>query len=75
MERETIFIGFFSLLVALGLDLLVDSRTWSIIWLAGVALWGVCTHLTLSQRLEEREKEYREELRRMRSNGDTSTLK
>lgn len=51
MERETIFLGFFSLLLALGLDLLVDSHTWSIVWLAGVALWGVCSVLTLSERL------------------------
>lgn len=71
MERETIFIGFLSVLVFFGLDLLTDSHTFFFIWLALVAIWGVCSHLTLTQRLEQ----YREELRRMRSNRDTSTTK
>lgn len=44
--------GFFSLLLVLGLDALTDSRVWVIIWIAGVALWGVCTTMTLSERLE-----------------------
>lgn len=57
MKRETIFIGFFSLLLALGMDALTDSRTWVTLWIAFVALWGVCTTMTLSERLENQEKE------------------
>lgn len=57
MKRETIFLGFFSLLLALGMDALTDSRTWVTLWIAGVALWGVCTTMTLSERLENQEKE------------------
>ena len=57
MKRETIFVGFFSLLLALGMDALMDSRTWVTLWIAGVALWGVCTTMTLSERLENQEKE------------------
>ena len=45
--------GFVSLLLVLGLDALTDSRVWVIIWIAGVALWGVCSALTLSERLED----------------------
>ena len=62
MKRETIFIGFFSLLLALGMDALTDSRTWVTLWIAGVALWGVCTTMTLSERLENQEKERLSEL-------------
>lgn len=57
MKRETIFIGFFCLLLALGMDALTDSRTWVTLWIAFVALWGVCTTMTLSERLENQEKE------------------
>ena len=57
MKRETIFLGFFSLLLALGMDALTDSRTWVTLWIAFVALWGVCTTMTLSERLENQEKE------------------
>lgn len=54
MKRETIFTGFLSLLAALGFDAIIpDSHIGIIVWLAGVALWGVCTTLTLSERLEE----------------------
>lgn len=67
MERETIFIGFLSVLVFFGLDLLTDSHTFFFIWLALVAFWGVCSHLTLTQQLER----YREDLRRMRDNGES----
>lgn len=50
MKRETIFIGFFSLLLALGFDALCsDAHAGIIIWIACVALWGVCTTLTLSE--------------------------
>ena len=53
MKRETIFVGFLSLLAALGFDAIIpDSHIGIIVWLAGVALWGVCTTLTLSERLE-----------------------
>lgn len=53
MKRETIFLGFFSLLLALGFDALCsDAHAGVIIWLACVALWGVFTTLTLSERLE-----------------------
>ena len=57
MKRETIFIGFFCLLLALGMDAITDRRTWVTLWIAGVALWGVCTTMTLSERLENQEKE------------------
>ena len=67
MERETIFIGFLSVLAFFGLDLLTDSHTFFFIWLALVAIWGVCSHLTLTQQLER----YREDLRRMRDNGES----
>ena len=50
MKRETIFLGFFSLLLALGFDAICsDAHAGIIIWLACVALWGVCTTLTLSE--------------------------
>lgn len=50
MKRETIFLGFFSLLLALGFDALCsDAHAGIIIWIACVALWGVCTTLTLSE--------------------------
>lgn len=53
MKRETIFLGFFSLLLALGFDALCsDAHAGIIIWIACVALWGVFTTLTLSERLE-----------------------
>jgi hypothetical protein len=53
MKRETIFLGFFSLLLALGFDALCsDAHAGIIIWLACIALWGVFTTLTLSERLE-----------------------
>ena len=57
MKRETIYLGFVSLLLALGMDALTDSRTWVTLWIAFVALWGVCTTMTLSERLENQEKE------------------
>ena len=50
MKRETIFLGFVSLLLALGFDALCsDAHAGIIIWLACIALWGVCTTLTLSE--------------------------
>lgn len=50
MKRETIFLGFFSLLLALGFDAVCsDAHAGIIIWIACVALWGVCTTLTLSE--------------------------
>lgn len=53
MKRETIFLGFVSLLLALGFDAICsDAHAGIIIWLACIALWGVCTTLTLSERLE-----------------------
>lgn len=53
MKRETIFLGFFSLLLALGFDAICsDAHAGIIIWLACVALWGIFTTLTLSERLE-----------------------
>jgi hypothetical protein len=53
MKRETIFLGFFSLLLALGFDAICsDAHAGIIIWLACIALWGVFTTLTLSERLE-----------------------
>lgn len=53
MKRETIFLGFFSLLLALGFDALCsDAHAGIIIWIACVALWGIFTTLTLSERLE-----------------------
>lgn len=53
MKRETIFLGFVSLLLALGFDAICsDAHAGIIIWLACIALWGVCTTMTLSERLE-----------------------
>ncbi|GEM_PF-1089491 len=53
MKRETIFLGFVSLLLALGFDAICsDAHAGIIIWLACIALWGVFTTLTLSERLE-----------------------
>lgn len=53
MKRETIFLGFVSLLLALAFDAICsDAHAGIIIWLACIALWGVFTTLTLSERLE-----------------------
>ena len=61
MKRETIFIGFFSLLLALGFDALCsDAHAGIIIWLACVALWGVCTTLTLSEVVSRQRRELAE---------------
>lgn len=61
MRRETIFLGFFSLLLALGFDALChDSHAGIIIWLACVALWGVCTTLTLSEVISRQRRELAE---------------
>ena len=58
MKRETIFIGFLSLLAALGFDAIIpDGHTGIIIWLAVVALWGVCTTLTLSEVISRQRRE------------------
>ena len=64
MKRETIFIGFLCLLAALGFDAIIpDSHIGIIVWLAVVALWGVCTTLTLSERLE-RQSQLLDDLRK-----------
>nr|DAX85874.1 MAG TPA: Type II secretory pathway pseudopilin [Bacteriophage sp.] len=61
MKRETIFLGFFSLLLALGFDALCsDAHAGIIIWLACVALWGVCTTLTLSEVVSRQRRELAE---------------
>ncbi len=61
MKRETIFIGFFSLLLALGFDAICsDAHAGIIIWLACVALWGVCTTLTLSEVISRQRRELAE---------------
>ena len=58
MKRETIFVGFLSLLAALGFDAIIpDSHIGIIVWLAGVALWGVCTTLTLSEVISRQRRE------------------
>lgn len=58
MKRETIFLGFFSLLLALGFDALCsDAHAGIIIWLACIALWGVCTTLTLSEVISRQRRE------------------
>ena len=58
MKRETIFIGFLSLLAALGFDAIIpDSHIGIIVWLAGVALWGVCSTLTLSEVISRQRRE------------------
>ena len=58
MKRETIFVGFLSLLAALGFDAIIpDSHTGIIVWLAVVALWGVCTTLTLSEVVSRQRRE------------------
>lgn len=61
MKRETIFLGFFSLLLALGFDALCsDAHAGIIIWIACVALWGVCTTLTLSEVVSRQRRELAE---------------
>ena len=61
MKRETIFIGFLSLLAALGFDAIIpDCHIGIIIWLAVVALWGVCTTLTLSEVISRQRRELAE---------------
>ena len=58
MKRETIFIGFLCLLAALGFDAIIpDSHIGIIVWLAVVALWGVCTTLTLSEVISRQRRE------------------
>lgn len=58
MKRETIFLGFFSLLLALGFDALCsDAHAGIIIWIACVALWGVFTTLTLSEVISRQRRE------------------
>lgn len=58
MKRETIFVGFLSLLAALGFDAIIpDSHIGIIVWLAVVALWGVCTTLTLSEVISRQRRE------------------
>ena len=61
MKRETIFLGFFSLLLALGFDAICsDAHAGIIIWLACVALWGVCSTLTLSEVVSRQRRELAE---------------
>lgn len=61
MRRETIFLGFFSLLLALGFDAICsDAHAGIIIWLAFVALWGVCSTLTLSEVISRQRRELAE---------------
>lgn len=61
MKRETIFLGFFSLLLALGFDAICsDAHAGIIIWLACIALWGVCTTLTLSEVVSRQRRELAE---------------
>lgn len=61
MKRETIFLGFVSLLLALGFDAICsDAHAGIIIWLACVALWGVCTTLTLSEVVSRQRRELAE---------------
>lgn len=61
MKRETIFLGFVSLLLALGFDALCsDAHAGIIIWIACVALWGVCTALTLSEVVSRQRRELAE---------------
>ena len=61
MKRETIFLGFVSLLLALGFDAICsDAHAGINIWLACVALWGVCTTLTLSEVVSRQRRELAE---------------
>lgn len=61
MKRETIFLGFFSLLLALGFDAICsDAHAGIIIWLACIALWGVFTTLTLSEVVSRQRRELAE---------------
>jgi hypothetical protein len=69
MKRETIFLGFFSLLLALGFDAICsDAHAGIIIWIACVALWGVCTTLTLSEVVSRQRRELAE-LRKKEEKG------
>ena len=61
MKRETIFLGFVSLLLALGFDAICsDAHAGIIIWIACVALWGVCTTLTHSEVVSRQRRELAE---------------
>lgn len=61
MKRETIFLGFFSLLLALGFDALCsDSHAGIIIWIACVALWGVCTTMSQTEIISRQRRELAE---------------
>ena len=61
MKRETILLGFFSLPLALGFDdTCSDAHAGIIIWIACVALWGVCTTLTLSEVVSRQRRELAE---------------
>lgn len=69
MKRETIFLGFVSLLLALGFDAICsDAHAGIIIWLACVALWGVCSTLTLSEVISRQRRELAE-LRKKEEKG------
>lgn len=61
MKRETIFLGFFSLLLALGFDALCsDAHAGIIIWLACIALWGVCTTMSQAEIIYRQRRELAE---------------
>lgn len=61
MKRETIFLGFFSLLLALGFDgICSDTHAGIIIWLACIALWGVCTTMSQTEIIYRQRRELAE---------------
>lgn len=61
MKRETIFLGFVSLLLALGFDAICsDAHAGIIIWLACVALWGVCTTMSQTEIISRQRRELAE---------------
>ena len=82
MKRETISLGFDILillllfLLALGFDALCsDAHAGIIIWLACIALWGVCTTLMLSERLENVTKFNRRILKQLRKKRREGKIK
>lgn len=61
MKRETIFLGFVSLLLALGFDAICsDAHAGIIIWLACIALWGVCTTMSQTEIIYRQRRELAE---------------
>lgn len=65
MSRETTFIAFLALLCALALDWAFDTHVYALLFIVGVAIWGLVTAISLSYQLEALEKAYRAKFRQL----------